>query len=1335
MFKNLPIKSLLLSMAMATCTISSRAQIPKTAVNIQSPNAASLGLFGEVPVSYFTGVPNIGVPLYVLTDGGISIPLSLGYHASGFRPDQHPGWVGMGWALQSGGMISRVVNNKPDDYKLLYNPQDPGHGYDTFHYALNTPRWNAIGYMDTCMLNNAWASDMQPDVFNFNFLGYSGEFSMDALGNWLVKCDKPLKVSNLSTKYITPPFTPFGYLPQHYGLMPTYRGFMITAEDGTQYIFGNTSNAIEYSIPFFNQHFSQWTANCWYLTQIIRPTGQQATLTYERGNYVNQMGINIYSNIGTWAKSGGGGFLQVDCSSSNNIANSIYFFYNGSLIAPVYLKTIQTDNATVSFVRSKSTELKYPDSVYSYQYSQWQMGSNSSLPFLPYLQQVTYSFPQVLDSLQWCKLDQIRISNNNGLLRTFNFTYNNVSTERLKLLSVVENGASGEASPPYTFSYDSSVALPGYCSNKTDHWGFYNGTYADISNINSYWLTYYPYRNPNATYLYAGTLNRIKYPTGGATDFLYEPNYYGAQVGLQRWAAPATFTSSQLCGGLRIKKITTYEDLNQSAKKMEKEYFYVKGYTKNTNPGSLLSSGVLGGQIKYYFDDYSMPAYNEPGSMYSKHIFSSQSVLPETNNSMGSHIGYTEVVEKRNDSSYTKYTFSNFDNGYRDDSADNVLQITRTAYEPCNSKEEYRGKLLKEEVYNSNDQLVKKRTMTYAVNDFFLNKYTKLLKANGFAICPDVPGQVMYEGTAFKRYMYNVLPVSDTETIYDANGLNPVSTYKTYTYSPANGCQIVQTRLYNSNGYNFIQAVTHPDDIELTRDVDEEGPNVYTDMTYRNIVNVAVYKSEAYRKNGDETIGGLKNIKTITTNFYSPSSGIYVPQTIDVADKNNSAETRFRYYTYDTKGNVLTASKESDVKMSYVYGYKGFYPIASVANAAQSDIAYTSFEDDGIGIFGNWSVSSATRYGIASLTGKKSYSLSSGSITASGLTSGTTYIVSYWSKAGAATVNAVTATAGSTINGWTYYQHKLTSPVTSVTVSGSVIIDELRLYPEKAFMTTYTYEPLVGITSECNPNNQVTYYNYDGFARLVLVSDQYKNIIKKLCYNYFGQVENCQGIGNVSKSDFFPRNNCSAGYQGSIVTYSVPANTYYAYTQAEADQLAQNDVSLNGQSYANAHGSCMPIYYNVAKSATVTRNNCNAGYQGSTVTYTVPANTYSSVVSQAAADSTAQAAANANGQVYVNSTGTCTPIVGQIYSYNTRSGYSIKFTEVSTGTITQYNVPIGSNVLLGNLQTGTYNIQVTGNFLGRTIQFCSYSSNNVILNFSNVVVNAANSTCMILRIL
>ncbi len=56
---------------------------------------------------------------------------------------------------------------------------------------------------------------------------------------------------------------------------------------------------------------------------------------------------------------------------------------------------------------------------------------------------------------------------------------------------------------------------------------------------------------------------------------------------------------------------------------------------------------------------------------------------------------------------------------------------------------------------------------------------------------------------------------------------------------------------------------------------------------------------------------------------------------------------------------------------------------------------------------------------------------------------------------------------------------------------------------------TYTYKPLVGISSITDQNNKTQFYEYDNLKRLALVRDKDNNILKKICYNYAGQIENC----------------------------------------------------------------------------------------------------------------------------------------------------------------------------------------------------------------------------------
>ncbi|HEY1212572.1 MAG TPA: hypothetical protein VGE93_02965, partial [Bryobacteraceae bacterium] len=202
-------------------------------------------------------------------------------------------------------------------------------------------------------------------------------------------------------------------------------------------------------------------------------------------------------------------------------------------------------------------------------------------------------------------------------------------------------------------------------------------------------------------------------------------------------------------------------------------------------------------------------------------------------------------------------------------------------------------------------------------------------------------------------------------------------------------------------------------------------------------------------------------------------------------------------------GNIRQVTARDGVPMSYIWDYSNKEPIAKISNATADQVAYTSFEADGNG---GWTIPSSTRDDTAAMTGSHSYNLSNGSTSRSGLNPGNSYVVSYWTKQHTAySVSGTTSTLqGKTINGWTYFEHTVKGTST-VTVTGNGNIDELRLYPATAQMTTYTYRPGIGISSQCDVGNRITYYFYDGLGRLHYVKDQDGNIVKTIDYHYMGQ--------------------------------------------------------------------------------------------------------------------------------------------------------------------------------------------------------------------------------------
>jgi hypothetical protein len=143
---------------------------------------------------------------------------------------------------------------------------------------------------------------------------------------------------------------------------------------------------------------------------------------------------------------------------------------------------------------------------------------------------------------------------------------------------------------------------------------------------------------------------------------------------------------------------------------------------------------------------------------------------------------------------------------------------------------------------------------------------------------------------------------------------------------------------------------------------------------------------------------------------------------------------------------------------------------------------------------------------------------------------------------------------------------------------------------------------------------------------------------------------------NTYLTDYFTRNNCPPGQEGSSVAFNkyaqvagkfcsmISQNDAQAQAQAAMDALIALDPGYNteGQAYANIHGTCASItYWNVQKSQIFTKNNCPEGYLGTDYNYIVPAHTYSSIISQLDADQKALDDISANGQSEANEHGTC----------------------------------------------------------------------------------------------
>jgi len=633
------------------------------------------------------------------------------------------------------------------------------------------------------------------------------------------------------------------------------------------------------------------------------------------------MYIAVHADIGSATESSGGIFsLSVSCASISftSLDNS----YEGQLISPVYLKEITTDNAVITFTKSLSNELKYTESVYNERYNNWLKGHQYG--FLPILEsgQNGYQYPTCLNQMKWYKLDKITVQNKNKTetIKTIDFSYNNSSTERLFLDKITESGKN-----PYIFSYFSRENLPGYLANKSDHWGYFNNTFASIN-----YGDYYNYRNPNASVLKYGILNKIVYPTGGYTEFEYEPHTYRKQLNIERWNPCSTLSSNQTAGGLRIKQIKN-SATSQGPSQIVKEYYYVSDYLQN-NTNASVSSGVLGGQIQYYFSDYTVYAFNDKNTRRRISVFSSISVLPACQNTNGSHIGYTEVIEKNPDNSFTRYQFSNFDNGYLDEPADAIIQQSHTPYEHYASKAFERGKLLLQEEYNSNKEKIESKIIAYE-KSATSNNFVRAMDARYKNVCPNTA--VSYdEGTAYKIYTYLLRPKTETETFYDpASTTAWQSTVTNYIYNSKN---LLSTNDFTrSDGKKQTTKYVYP--FEITNSPDTA---IFRKMTEKNLLSDYVEKI-IYLGANQVIDGEYRKFSETKAN-----SGIFKPGRIDYLPKTaitlNSQSSYYKpeiYLAYDSLGNVKESKTVSgNITTTYIWGYNFQYPIAKITGATYSDV-------------------------------------------------------------------------------------------------------------------------------------------------------------------------------------------------------------------------------------------------------------------------------------------------------------------------------------------------------------------------------------------------------------
>jgi hypothetical protein len=460
-------------------------ELKNTHVISPSPTAASLGRYGDTPISLYTGTPNISIPLWEMKEGSITVPVSLNYNSSGLKVDEIASWVGLGWSLNAGGVITRSIRGN-DDFGNISG----GVGYrnlgttfpfggDIFTDCKNpNTGFNYNGFVSSVLDGK---EDSEPDVYYFNFLGYTGKFVFDNYGNVHLLTQKNIQ--------IIPPTS-----------QSSQGEWKIRTPDGMIFLFGGTGFIETTSVSTTPGS----SVLSWYLKSITSPAGEFVSFSYEP--YVSQIEsrtsyISIVNN-NTFEQ-----FINADGTSTyfckypetgNSYQPNLLTTING-----LHLKSIQTSSSIAYFDVSSLSRC---------------------------------------DAAGQKRLDTIRIMCSGVIdpIRKFTFKYSYDSSNpesprplncndvqasngrRLWLHNITEIGEDDSTLPPYAFTYFPGE-LPPRLTGDVDAWG-YNKSIIFVPVFNAFSCN--PEFDVKPTQCSDcpkyGVLTKIDYPTGGATSFEYE---------------------------------------------------------------------------------------------------------------------------------------------------------------------------------------------------------------------------------------------------------------------------------------------------------------------------------------------------------------------------------------------------------------------------------------------------------------------------------------------------------------------------------------------------------------------------------------------------------------------------------------------------------------------------------------------------------------------------------------------------------------------------------------------------------------------------------------------
>lgn len=615
------------------------------------------------------------------------------------------------------------------------------------------------------------------------------------------------------------------------------------------------------------------------------------------------------------------------------------------------------------------------------------------------------------------------------------------------------------------------------------------------------------------------TVEVIKtFPAGPCNISLSKPDAVsgnGTEVFIEEWV-PEQLTTNAIVGGLRIKKVTfddgtggpnmvTDYSYNESNGKSSGHLYSRPTYLQFSRNDVLKDEGLFASGLNT--SDYCSPYgfdYCPAGShMY---IISSSSTRPmET--TQGNHIGYNEVKVSSGTNGYSLYRYygSNIWDANVEDVAVRSINTNQpqslnfpnypVAPAPMDFK---RGELKYEETGTQTGQLIKQSYYFYDYQDNPLKTPAIIVKNGAWFI--GLP--TFYNLYTAKKIKYTV-----QERIYQQSGVYLETETQNFIESPFHN-QVTRRIATSSKGeqietkYKYAADFKPDNCTSISTGLSTYNTECATCETQYYQNRMAAGHNNAYWKFWDyQTLIKCRsnariNFFTSRKNYFDPAVAGSYANCLNNAKNNANAELK---PIYELQSRNILAPIESTTwingkiagagfnKFDYSASSPGFaYPVNSQSIPFQT----TSTNFTASAISGNALIKDS-RYEV-----DVTYKLENGVMTEILGKDGipTSYIWGH--NYTLPIVRAVGVSYSTLLNAYN-------------AVSGNLA--QLRNHSSlsTAHISTYQYIPGVGIVSETDPRGRKIYYEYDKLNRLVLIRDNENNVLKKICYNYAGQPENC----------------------------------------------------------------------------------------------------------------------------------------------------------------------------------------------------------------------------------